>query len=224
MLKRILILVILFLVFWGCEEGALNLKIKYDHLQGLEEGDTVLFKENHIGKVTQVFYTKEGDYLVHIAIRQAFANAATEDASFFITEDPRNKGKKAIEIIQTRKGGPPLRNGATVEGASKASAVLSQMEQNLANGIEDIGKAFDRLFEDLQNIPESAEYKKLEQELARLAEELKRSGESARERVKQEWLPTLKQEMEALRQRLQKLGREQEMEDLETQLERIKGI
>lgn len=224
MRKGLLILVALFLVFGGCEEGGLNLKIKYDHIQGLEEGDTVIFEKNDIGKVTQVFYTKEGDYLVNIAIRQAFANAATENASFFIADDPKRNGKKAIEIIQTRKGGPPLRNGATVEGASKASAVFSQVEQNLAKGIEDIGKAFDRLFKDLQGIPESAEYRKLEQELARLADELKRSGESARERIKQEWLPTLKQEMEALRQRLQKLGREQEMEDLETQLERIRGI
>lgn len=224
MLRRVLILVISFLVFWGCEEGVLNFKIKYDQIQGLEEGDTVIFEKNHIGEVARIFYTKDGYYLVHVAIRNAFANAATQDARFFITEDPKNKGKKVIEIIQSRKGGLPLKNGATVEGSSKASTVLSQMEQSLEKRVEDIGKAFDHLFEELQGVPESEEFEKLERELERLAEEMKRSGESMREKIEQEWLPSLKQEMEKLRERLQKLGREQEVEDLEIELEKIRGI
>jgi paraquat-inducible protein B len=223
MLRRTLILVILFLVFWGCEEGVLNFKIKYDQIQGLEEGNTVIFEKNHIGEVAHIFYTKDGYYLVHVAIRKAFANAATEDARFFITEDPKNKEKKAIEIIQARKGGLPLKNGATVEGSSKASAVFSQMDQSLEKRVEDIGKAFDHLFEELQGVPESEEFKKVERELECLAEEMKRSGESMREKIEQEWLPDLKQEMDKLRERLQKLGREQEVEDLEIQLEKIKG-
>jgi len=224
MLRRILILVILFLVFGGCEEGVLNFKIKYDQIQGLEEGAMVIFEKNHIGKVARIFYTKEGYYLVHVAIRKAFANAATEDARFFITDDPKNKGKKAIEIIQTRKGGLPIKNGAMVEGSNKASAVFSEMEQRLERRVEDIGKAFNDLFEELQGVPESEEFKKLEGELERLAKEMKRSGESMRKKIEQEWLPSLKQEMEKLRERLQELGREQEVDDLEIQLEKIRGL
>jgi len=224
MLRRILILVILFLVFWGCEEGVLNFKIKYDQVQGLETGDTVIFEKNHIGEVIRIFYTKDGYYLVDVAIRKAFANAATEDTRFFIAEDPENKERKAIEIIQARKGGLPLKNGATVEGSCRASAVFSQMEQSLEKRVEDMGKAFDHLFEELQGVPESEEFKKLERELERLAEEMKGSGESIREKIEQEWLPSLKQEIEKLRERLQKLGREQEVKNLEVQLEKIRGI
>jgi len=224
MLIRILILAILSLVSWGCEEGVLSFKIKYDQVQGLEEGERVIFEKNHIGEVARIFYTKEGYYLVHVAIRKAFANAATQEARFFITDDPKNKEKKAIEIIQAREGGLPIKNGATVEGSSKASAVFSQMEQSLEKRVEDIGKAFDNLFEQLQGVPESEEFKKLEREMERLAEEMERSGESMREKIEQEWLPSLKQEMQKLRERLQKLGREQEVEDLEIQLEKIRGI
>lgn len=224
MLRRILILVILFLVFWGCGEGVLNFKIKYDQVQGLEEGERVIFEKNHIGEVARIFYTKDGYYLVDVAIRKAFANAATEDARFLITEDPKNNEKKAIEIIQARKGGLPLEDGATVEGSSKASAVFTQMEQSLEKRAEDIGKAFDHLFEQLQGVPESEEFKKLEREVERLAEEMRRSGESMREKIEREWLPSLKQEMEKLRERLQKLGREQEVKDLEVQLEKISAL
>jgi paraquat-inducible protein B len=224
MLRSVLILAILSLISWGCDEDRLNFKIKYNQIQGLEEGERVIFEKNHIGKVAHIFYTKDGYYLVHVAIRKAFANAATEEARFFITQDPKNKGKKVIEIIQARKGGLPLINGATVEGSGAASAVFSQMEQSLEKRVEDIGKALDNLFEELQGVPESQEFKKLERELQRLAEEMERSGESMREKIEQEWLPSLKQEMEKLRERLQKLGREQEVKDLEIQLEKIRGI
>ena len=61
-------------------------------------------------------------------------------------------------------------------------------------------------------------------QVADLAEEMKRSGESVREKVEQELLPRLKQEIEKLRERLQKFGREEEVEELETQLERIRQI
>ncbi len=224
MLRRMLILVMLFLVFWGCEESVLNFKIKYDQIQGLEEGEGVIFEKNHIGRVGEIFYTKEGYYLVDVAIRKAFANAATKDARFFITEDPENKGKKAIEMVQARKGGLPLEDGTTVEGSSKSSAVFSQMGESLEKRVEEMGKAFEHLFEELNGAPESEEFKKLERELERLAEEIKRSGESVREKIEQEWLPSLRQEIEKLRERLQKLGREQEVKDLEVQLEKIRGV
>jgi hypothetical protein len=45
-----------------------------------------------------------------------------------------------------------------------------------------------------------------------------------RKKIEQEWLPSLKQEMDKLRERLQELGREQEVEDLEIQLEKIRGL
>jgi paraquat-inducible protein B len=220
--KKILMLLMLLLVFWGCEEKVLNFRIKYDQTQGLEAADRVIFQQNHIGQVAGIFYGEDGYYLVDVAIRKAFANAATEDSMFFITEDPKNKGKKAIEIIQARKGGVPLEDGTIVEGSSKPSAVFSQLGQSLAEQLEGIKKAFEHLSEELTGVPESEEFKKLERELERLGEEMKRSGESVREKMEQEWLPQLQQEIERLRKRLQKLGREDEVKDLEIQLEKIR--
>ncbi len=224
LLKRILILMMLFLGFWGCKESALDVTIKYDQLYGLEEGDRVVFEQNHIGEVTRTFYSKDGYYLVDVEIRKAFANSATEHSKFFITDDPRNNGKKAIEIIQTCKGGLPLEDGATVKGSSKTSAVLTPTDESLEKKFKDIRTEFERLLEELATLPESREFKKLQRELEGLAEEMKRSGESVREKVEQELLPRLRQEIEKLRKRLQKFGREEEAEELETQLERIRDI
>ena len=224
LLRRILILLILFFGFLGCKESGLDVTIKYDQIQGLEEGDRVIFEQNHIGEVTRIFYSEDGYYTVDVEIRRAFANAGTEHSKFFITDDPKNKGRKAIEIIQARKGGLPLEDGARVKGSSKTSPVFTQTGESLEKKFEDIKKGFERLIEELSSLPESQEFKKLQRELERLAEEMKRSGESVREKVEQELLPRLKQEIEKLRERLQKFGREEEVEELETQLERIRQI
>jgi hypothetical protein len=159
--------------------------------------------------------------MVDLAIKKDFANAATEYSKFFIIEDPQNKGKKAVEMIHVQRGGSPLKDGATVQGSTKSSAVLSRMEDDFEKGLEDLEEYFERFFEDLRGVPESQEFKKLEKELERLAEEMKRSGKSAQEKIQKELLPRLKQEIEKLRKQLRKFGRERELEPLETQIEKI---
>jgi paraquat-inducible protein B len=222
--KTILILLVLALAFLGCKEGDFNIKIRCDQIQGLTEGDQVIFEQNRIGKVTGVFYSVDGDYMVDLAIKEDFANAVTEYSEFFIIGDPQNGGKKAIEMIHTRTGGSPLKDGAIIEGSTKSSAVFSRMEDDLEKGLEDLKEHFERFFEDLRGVPESQEFKKLEKELERLTEEMKRSGKSAQEKIQKELLPRLKQEIEKLRKQLRRFGREKELEPLETQMKKIKEI
>jgi paraquat-inducible protein B len=224
MARSILISLMLALVLWGCEESARRIKIQYDQIQGLKEGERVIYEQNHIGEVTSVFYSADGYYTVDLAIKLHFANAVTEHSKFFIMEDPENGGKKAVEMIQTRRGGSPLEDGAIVQGSSKSSAVISQMKEDLEKGLEDLNEQFERLFADLRSVPDSEEFKKLEKKLERLAEEIKRSSKSAQEKIQKELLPRLKEEMEKLRDQLQKFGREEELEPLQTQMEEIMEI
>ena len=224
MVRKILIVLILALVFWGCEESALHIKIRYDQIQGLKEGDRVFFEQNHIGGVTRVFYSEYGYYLVDLAIERCFANAATEHSKFFVIVDPRNKEKKAIEMIQSRRGGSPLQDGASVLGSTKSSAVFGQMRENFEKRLGNLKEQFERFFEDLRSVPETEELKKLEKELERLAEAMKRSSKSVREKIQKEILPRLKEEIEKLREQLRKFGRKEELEPLETQMEKIMEI
>ena len=224
MLKTIRILLMLPLVFLGCKGSDVNIKVRYDQIQRLRQGDRVIFEQNRIGEVTGVFYSVDGHYMVDLAIKKDFANAATEYSKFFIIGDPQNKGRKAIEMIQTQRGGSLLKNGATVEGSTRSSAAFSRMGHDFEKGLEDQKEHFKRFFEDLRAVPESQEFKKLEKELERLAEEMKRSGESAREKIQKELLPRLEQEIEKFREQLREFGREKELEPLETQMEKIKEI
>jgi hypothetical protein len=220
MVKRVLIPLVLVLVFFGCKEGPLDIKIRFDRIQGLKEGNRVVFEQNHIGEVTGVFYSADGYYVVDSAIARHFANAATEHSEFLIIVDPQNRGKKAIEMIQTQQGGLPLEDGVTVQGSTKSSAVLGQTREDFEKGLGNLKEQFEQFFEDLRMVPESEELKKLEDEMERLAEEMKRSGKSVQEKIQKDLLPRLKEELEELREQLQKFGREEEVKPLETQMEK----
>ena len=129
--------IFLLAVITGCADESLDLKIRYDAIHGLVSGGQVWFEANPIGSVTKVEYTPEGDYLVHVTIAEEFAAAATEYARFFIIPDPETPKTSAVEVIQTQKGGRPLENGATIPGATKTSAHLDRLMDQLAQGIED---------------------------------------------------------------------------------------
>lgn len=223
MRRRICILLMLPLFLWACKD-ILKIKIRYDQIQGLEEGDRVVFEQNHIGAVTGVSYTAHGDYLADVSIKKDFANAATGDSKFYIIDDPERENKKAIEVIQTKVGGTPLKNGAIVEGSTKAEMPFGDLPEALEKGFEGLQEQFEELFEGFGNIPESEEFKGLQDELERLAEEMKKSSASAKEKLEKEVLPQLREEMEKLRERMEKMGRKKEMEPLEMRLKKMEEM
>jgi paraquat-inducible protein B len=224
MIKKILIPFLLVFVFFGCEEGLLGLKIHFDQIYGLKEGDRVIFEKNHVGQVTGMLYSQEGDYVVDVVIKEEFKNAATENSNFFIASDPQNEGEKAIEIVQNPKGGALLADGSNVIGSESPSEDFDQVWDEFAKGLEGLKKQLEQFSDELRKIPESEEFKNLKKELDRLSEEMKKKGQKAREKIEKDVLPRLEREMEKLRERLRELGRDEEEEPLKTKLDDIRII
>jgi len=224
MRKRFFFLLILSLAIFACKQSPLIIKIKFDQIQGLQKGDRVIFEQNQVGSVADIFYSKEGFYTVGIVIKENFVDAATDYSKFFIISDPQDAGKKAIEITRSRKNGSPLKNNAIVEGSTKTSAFMDQILNELLNGFGGLKKQFEHFSEELRNIPESEEFKKLEEELKHLGEEMGQSGKAVREKIQQEVLPQLKEELEKLRERLRQFDREDELKPIEIEMEKIKKI
>lgn len=222
--KKILLLLLVASVFLGCKETGLNLKVRYDQIQGLNEGDRVIFEQNHVGQVAGIFYSEEGYYLVDVVIRKDFANAATDHSEFIITWDPEKEGKKAIEITQSPKGGTPLTDGATVIGTTRASPRSNQLWGDFGKTLDNLKKQLEEFADDLSKIPESEEFKRLEEELERLLEEMKKSGNAAREKIEKEVLPRIKRELEKLKETLRRLGREEDVKPLEVQMEKLRKL
>ena len=224
MLKKIVILVIISMIGLGCEAENLNLFIRFDHIDGLRSGDSLIFETNRIGKVDEVTYTKKGDYLAELMIYKAYANAATEHARFYIISDPQNNGRSAVEMIQILIGGRPLQSNTVLEGSDKSSVIIERLGKDLEKGMESFRKEFNEFAEELKKIPDSEAFKKLEDELANIYEKMKQSGKDVREMIQKEILPRIEQELENLKKRLYEKGKEDELKPLEIKMEEIKKI
>ena len=224
MLKKLLILMIVSIIGFGCEAENLNLTIKFDHIDGLKANDGVIFEENQIGRVDNVTYTKEGDYLVDVMIYKTYMNAATEHARFFIVSDPQNSEQRVVEMIQILKGGKPLQNNSVLEGSSQSSAIIERLGKDLTKGMDSIRKEFDEFSEELKKISDSEAYKKLEDELNNLYDQMKQSGKEVNETIQKEILPRLEEELENLKKRFHEKGQEDELKPLEIKMEEIENI
>jgi paraquat-inducible protein B len=224
MFKKIMMFILIASIGAGCEASGKHLVVKFDHIYGLTSDDGVIFEKNRIGKVSEITYTKNGNFLVELKIEKAFENTATEYSRFFIVSDPRDNGRKAVEMIQTQKGGSPLKNNSVVEGYVKSSVIIERMQKDLEREMKDLSRQFNTFADQLKKVPDSEAYKKLEDELTNLYDEMKQSGKAVREMIQKEIMPQLEKELQNLKNRLQKKGKEDEMKPLENKMEKIKKI
>jgi len=224
MLKKIFLLLIISSVMLGCYNKDLNFKIRFAQTEGLRADDRIIFEKNHIGKVDAISYSEGGDYIADVKIHKGFKKAVTEHSRFFIINDPSEKGRKAIEMVKVAEGGAPLVKGAMIEGSTRFAFLLGQMEEDFGKAISELGRKINKLSDEIKQIPESEEIRKLEHYLNQLKEKMKKSGNEFREKIQKELLPWIQKEIEKLKERLRKLGREKEVEPLEVKMEEIRKI
>jgi len=200
MISRKHFAIVAFLTLFGCQAGDLHFKIRFDDIMGLKSGDSLIFEGNSIGKVDNVVYTKDGDYLVEVMIQSNFTNAATRDSQFYITTDPQIEGKKAIEIIQKKAGGEVLRDGETVAGLVKPMVfreVLDHLQREARRYQEQLDDDFERLKERLQyNFQRLGEG--LEETLDDLSAQFKRFSEKIQQVPDSQELKTLEESLDRL--------------------------
>jgi len=224
MFKKIFPLLIISSVMLGCYNKDLNFKIRFAQPEGLRADDRIIFEKNQIGKVDAISYSERGDYIADVKIDKGFIKAVTEHSRFFIINDPSEKGRKAIEMVKVAEGGAPLVKGAMIEGSTRFAFLMGQMEENFGKAMSELGRKINELSDEIKQIPESEEIKKLEHYLNQLKEKMKKAGSAFREKIQKELLPRLQKEIEKLKKRLRKFGREKEVEPLEVKMEEIRKI
>lgn len=244
------------LMLWGCGPSELHFKIRFGEIMGLKSGDSLLFEGNSVGRVDNVVYTKDGDYLVEVTIQPNFTNTATRDSQFFIIDAPQAEGKKAIEIQQEKSGGEVLQDGEIVAGSVKPTVFQSvfdrlqkkarryqgqmdedletfkeslrqssqQLEADLESTLDDLSEQFSQWSEEMQQLPDSQELKKMEESLDRLADEMARSQEAVREKIQNEVIPEIQKRLDRLRQSLEPYDRQYEIDPMDRQLNEMRRL
>ena len=231
-LSLILISLLLPLTGMKCQEKAHPVKVRFDHISGLQNGAPVLYEGISIGEVTDIILSKEGKFLVNISIQKSYIHAVTKFSKFYITADPQHETLKALTVELAQQGGEILPAGAIVEGSVKeVPSLINDIGDKIKEGLGYLQQQFGEIIEDisefsadLQQLPESAEVERLKKELDRLAEEMKRAGKTAKEKIKNEYLPRLQAELDKLKEKLHQFGREDEIEPLEIRLEDLREI
>ena len=142
----------LLLLLWGCQESSFDFQVRYADILGLKRDDPVYFEQNKIGKVTKVFYTKQGNYLADISITPDFLNAVTVDSKFFIDNDPRDEQGKAVVIVQEKPGGKALDRNTIVQGSIRSgflNDIINDFIHNATGAEYDLKEAMKLLEESL---------------------------------------------------------------------------
>lgn len=212
------------LLLFACRPQDIAITVRFERLSGLAANDRVLFENNAAGEVQAIRYNGNGSYAVAVRIDGGFANAVTEYARFEMHDDAGRPNRKAIVIVLTRQGGTPLADGAVVDGYSPPELFGERFNQDLREGFDAFKKQLESLADDFKQIPESDAFQDLKRSMGELADELSQTEKSVRRKLKNEWLPRIEQELEALKKRLEDSGRQDETEPLENELERIRRI
>ena len=209
----ILVLVSTFF-FVGCTP--LDFTVTFKDIGGLKAGAPVLVDQTPVGRVTAISPTGNGTYDVSVEVDKEFKAFMTEHSIFRLTPSLENPGQTVLRVTQRAPGGIPLEKGVIVQGAEEPSLPdLSGMLKKLETG-------FGQFMDEVGKIPESEEYKRLESAMEEFAKEMKASGKEVQETLKNEILPKLRKELEALKKRLEDRG--QALEPLEEKLDTLKEI
>jgi hypothetical protein len=206
----------------ACQPEGLGLKVSFDRIDGLEKGAPVRLQGNTAGQVTDVAYTDEGRYLVDIRVNEAFVNACTSNTRFRIVPQEGGSRTMVVALVPGEPGGTPLAEGSVVRGEAVAPSVALGITAELFKGLESLGEQIEAFTREFQNFEESPAYRRLKEELTTLSESMAAAGRSAREKIEKEVLPRIEVEIRKLRERLEKMGKEDEIAPLEEELERIK--
>lgn len=246
---RICIIASTVLILTGCLQEDLDLQIRFNENPGLSADDPVVFEGNRIGFVRKVSYTQTGDYLIFITVESEFKNAATVDSEFHIVPDPKIPEKMNLRVEQATPGGNVLEDGAVVQGADRRSFLdrfigdistnlqakldklkkefnkeSEQIESGVESTLNNISIHLEKLNRQISDLPNRETVKALAAMLSQLRNELIASEKAIRTKIQTELIPQIEQEIDHLKRRLAPLDRDEDIEILETELEKIKKI
>ena len=179
------------ILFPGCNPG--HFSVTFKEIQGLKVKDGVLFRTTRVGEVTKITYTDAGEFRVRLEIPEEFRHTATQASRFHIgtTAD----GGRAVIITQTRPGAPPLENGSIVKGSDPLSGLAASLVDQVRERIQDIGSS---ILSDMDPEKEGTDT---------LKTQIQGMAARAKALFKEEVLPFLEKQLDALDQWVKSLDK-----------------
>jgi len=219
--RMALISAALFMALAGCTNGDAEFKIRFNDVHGLRKGAPVYFDQSVVGDVREIDYTDEGVFLVSVAIRKAFASAATDTSRFYIDRDPEKDSRSVLRVVQLAPSGEPIPEDAVVDGHTRYAVLYEQFARQLGQNIAALESGIDAFLDELQGFPLDEQIDELGRQLDAIIAELGSMSRATQDRLVHEILPLIKEKIEDLRKRLEGSGRENALEPLDRKLHTI---
>ena len=221
MIKNIFFSAITALVLIGCVGTTHNFKIRFNDIQGLRKNDRVFFDQTAIGEVTGIEYTDTGNYLVNLAVEDQFSSLPKDSSTFYIDSNPETEKQIAIRITQIKDGGNIIEKNTIVEGQSKYVALYGQIANKFRKNVFLLESEINEFLKGLQNLSESEQIKQIERKLDKILAEIENLSVEMKHKLETDILPRIKEQLEGVRRRLEKNGKEEKLKHVEQKLETI---
>ena len=219
-----LLLIIVTACLLGCNQGGLKLKVRFDDIESLKSNDRIYRQEKVVGVVTEVIKTDENNYMAALTLKKEIGVEATRQSRFYIDQDPKVGSRSAVVMVAGESGGAPLKNGDVVDGSGKSFALFHRLQKDAQQGLQDVMSQFDQFSHNVKRIPESEEFRQLENDLKALVDKMVASGEAAKKTIQVEIVPKLEKQLNIIKDKLKALGRENEVAPLEIEIEKLRSI
>jgi len=234
----------------GCFDQDLEFSVRYQEVNGLNQGSSLVHDETVIGRVDEVVYTERGDFEVQVTIDEPHVALATDTALFVVASgpaaafagstgeagstggaDPLGDRKPVIELITDAQPGQPIADGAMVEGSTALSGFAQELQNQFSTALGDsLGATLMSLAESVeqsvaalkeQNIDEYIAL--MDSELDRLLNEAETLSDSALQSLRNDILPRIKQSIEQLKQYVEGMGKEESIDQIEQKMIKLDG-
>ncbi len=207
------------LMILGCVGSQYHLL--FTQVDGLKEGAPLTFEKNRIGTVQRVSYTDEGNYRVSISVEADFTAAMTEFSRFEILPSSEDPALKAVVMTHEKRGGALLEKGSTTEAMSPeafgAFNTVAPMLKQLESG-------WDKFISDLKNIPQGESFQAFEKKIDDLGQQMRESGSAFQDNIRNNIIPKLQKELEALRKKFEQSGEPDKTKPLEQKLRDLQDV
>ena len=221
MIKNFFLSSITALVLIGCIGTTHKFKVRFNDIQGLRINDQVYFDKTAIGKVTDIEYTDTGNYLVSVAVEDQFSSLPKDTSTFYIDLNPDSEIEKAVRIIQVKDGGNKIEKKAIVKGESKYAAIYGQIAYKFSKNINVVESEINEVFKGFQGLSESEQIKQIERQLDKIIAEIGNLSLEMKHKLETEILPRVKEQIEELRRRLEKIGKEEKLKYVDKKIKTI---
>ncbi len=221
-MKLLLFFYVLFAipVLAGCSND-LNFKIEYDDGQGLKKGDSVIYGSESIGSVSNIDYTDQGTVMVDVTIMEKYRDLAKQSTLFYVS-DSDNSDAKVIELAAGQTGpDTPINEDQVIHGDAKADGLAQKLQNQFGQALLSFSENMQNQWDEWKSETMDKQLNYMEKELDRILKDIKNLSKSARDHIKTELLPMINQQIEALRNKLEALGREDELDPIDKKMEQV---